>query len=569
MKSSIIKMKNICRHFLVLIIMSAALSGCSDMLNNDPDRLTSADEYNMQASGDSVYSMFGVLSKLQNLADSYVLLGELRADLMDITPSSDMYLKQINDFEINHDNKYVNLKNYYDVINNCNYIIQKLDTNVVDKGKKLQIREYAALKSIRAWTYMQLALNFRTVKYYTYPILTVDDAQKEIPEISLEQLADSLIADIEPVKAVPMPELGATDGYYLGYSFMPVYFVLGDLYLWRASLLNSMADYEKAATAYHKLMETEQVVINGDKDNTGLYKVSSPVSYWVEENKTISKKAKLYWMNSFALSGGEVLSAITCPTTYGKQYSIDSLNNQHKIVASSVSLDNWSRQTYYLNAASNTQGDLRKYGSISFSDETNSKAVSNFDFTGVTADTHLIYKYKVYNQNLVIYRASLLYLRYAEAVNRLNKPNLAFAVLKNGLTSINMNDKKIVPALEKGTVMPEYMSFSGAWSSRNVGIRMRGVGNANADTTFFRMNKMNTLKDSVLFVEDKILEELALETAFEGNRFHDLMRYTLRRIKTGEGTEAYLVDKVAAKHTENKEAIRLKLNSIDNWYIKK
>lgn len=560
-------MKNLYTYLLALIATATMFTSCSDILSEDPSRLTSADEYAMNASGDSVYSMFGVLSKLQNVADSYVLLGELRGDLMDITPESDMYLNQINNFNVSSDNKYVNIKDYYDVINNCNYIIQKLDTNVFDMGKKLQIREYAALKSIRAWTYMQLALNFKTVKYYTRPILTVADAQKEIPEIGMEQLADSLIADIEPVKDVPMPNLGSYEGYSFEYSFMPVYFVLGDLHLWKASLLNSTEEYEKAATAYHQLMEKKRVVINGDKDDTGVYKSTSPVSYWVEENKTISKKAKLFWINSFALNGGEVISAITCPTDYGKQYSIDSLNNQHKIIASAVSLANWDRQTYYLNAASNASGDLRKYGSISFSDETNKKAISTFDFSGVTSDNHLIYKYKVYNQNLVVYRASLLYLRYAEAVNRLNKPNLAYAVLKYGLTSTNIG--KFVPNREKGETSPKYMEFTDSWYAKNVGIRMRGVGNANADTAFYRMNKMPSLKDSVLFVEDKIQEELALETAFEGNRFHDLMRITMRRIKTGEGTEAYLADKVAAKHTDNKEAIRSKLLTIDNWFVKK
>ncbi|HRG04295.1 MAG TPA: RagB/SusD family nutrient uptake outer membrane protein, partial [Paludibacteraceae bacterium] len=73
-----------------------------------------------------------------------------------------------------------------------------------------------------------------------------------------------------------------------------------------------------------------------------------------------------------------------------------------------------------------------------------------------------------------------------------------------------------------------------------------------------------TKQDSIEFVEDKIQQELALETAFEGNRFQDLMRFAIRR-----NDNAYLADKVASKHTANKEAIRNKLMTRENWYIRK
>ena len=279
------------------LVVSVVLVGCNDMLSIDSKRLTTDTQYDLNAPGDSVYSMFGVLSRLQKLADSYVLLGELRGELLNVSATSDNYLREINDFNISSDNIYVNIKNYYAVINNCNYIIQKLDTGVVDKGQKLKLREYAAVKAIRAWTYMQIALNFKTAKYYDKPILTVADAEKTVQEYTLEQLADLLIDDLKPLKDVSYPNLGSIDSYNTSTSYFPVNFVLGDLYLWRGSLTGNTADYESAATAYHQLMYDNRIVIDKAKP-----------SYWVPVNNTISNDAYVNWLITLGITNNKVIT---------------------------------------------------------------------------------------------------------------------------------------------------------------------------------------------------------------------------------------------------------------------
>lgn len=165
----------------------------------------------------------------------------------------------------------------------------------------------------------------------------------------------------------------------------------------------------------------------------------------------------------------------------------------------------------------------------------------------------------------MIYRVALLYLRYAEAINRAGNPNMAFAVLKYGLSKTTLENKAYIPYYEVDSVnIPDYLNFKDRRFDNNIGIRMRGCGNVNLDTTYYIIPKLTTKQDSIEFVEDKIQQELALETAFEGNRFQDLMRFAIRR-----NDNAYLADKVASKHTANKEAIRNKLMTRENWYIRK
>ena len=92
---------------------------------------------------------------------------------------------------------------------------------------------------------------------------------------------------------------------------------------------------------------------------------------------------------------------------------------------------------------------------------------------------------------------------------------------------------------------------------------MRGLGNMDQDTTFFVLQPQPSMADSVLYVEDLIQKELALETAFEGNRFHDLMGLAIRR-----NNSAYLADIIAPKHGAKASAMHSKLLDRTNWYIR-
>ena len=73
----------------------------------------------------------------------------------------------------------------------------------------------------------------------------------------------------------------------------------------------------------------------------------------------------------------------------------------------------------------------------------------------------------------------------------------------------------------------------------------------------------NDRDSAMLWVEDRIIEEMALETGFEGHRWYDLMRIAKRR-----NDPAYLADRVAQKYPEStREEIRERLMDPKNWYI--
>jgi len=549
-------MKKIFNISIVVVLMSFISVGCSDILDVKSSRVTYENDYRMSSPNDTVYAMEGIWNQLRNIADSYVLLGELRGELLDVTENSNMNLREISNFDVSKNNPYAQIKDYYSVINNCNYVIQHIDTSYTTHGQKVMRGFLASVKSIRAWTYMQIALNFGSVKYYVQPILTEADAEAvdNYPDISMNELSDLLIADLTPWE-------NETLSRFLWSKSFPVHFVLGDLYLWKGE-----GYYDKAATEYHALMMSDRYGIN-------FYQ-----SAWNIKNKVISVSSGFTadWIKTFTSGYGETITNIYCPTGFGRQFNLDSLNFNNQLAPSSVSIKNWDTQIYHNTPLDYIAGDLRKYGSIISKNDVsvdNSGNITSYINPASTFSNPIIQKYLTYNQNVLVYRSSLLYLRYAEAVNRLGKPNLAFAVLKNGLRNVTMGTPSIVPLNERTT--EKYMDFSDRQFDYNVGIRWRGLGPklkdpgfsvltlGDCDSTFVIKQQLN-LNDSILYVEDMIQKELALETAFEGNRFHDLMRIAIRR-----NNPDYLAEIVSEKHPTNKAVIREKLTHPENWYLKK
>ena len=71
------------------------------------------------------------------------------------------------------------------------------------------------------------------------------------------------------------------------------------------------------------------------------------------------------------------------------------------------------------------------------------------------------------------------------------------------------------------------------------------------------------LEDVQNAVEDLIIDEMALELAFEGSRFSDLYRVAHRRQNPD-----YLAKRVAKRHTgEIDEKLREKLQTEDSWFL--
>ena len=235
------------------------MSSCEDMLEVDSDRV----EYDMSplTLNDTVYSVLGILKNVQAVADRQVLFGELRGDLMVVNEGSAVTdIQKIARFDYSGDNKYLDAKDYFAIINNCNIYLARVDTTLTRDNKKLMLREYVAVKSTRAWAYLQLAANFGKIPFFTEPILTHSLSQEVYARerLDIEQVAEKLIEDLRPYAdpiQYPMPQFSglkpSTDLH-----FVPIRQLLGDLYLWKK-------DYRNAVDCYYNLILEKKYAVNG------------------------------------------------------------------------------------------------------------------------------------------------------------------------------------------------------------------------------------------------------------------------------------------------------------------
>ena len=130
-----------------------ALSSCKKLLDVEPSNvLTGEQTYRNVFDADA--AVLGVYGKFMHLAKPYVLLNELRADLMSPTLNADLHLQQLNSHTVSADNPYVNPTPFYEVILNCNDVMANFDKMLAEKKLKTDEynQRYSDVAFIRTWT---------------------------------------------------------------------------------------------------------------------------------------------------------------------------------------------------------------------------------------------------------------------------------------------------------------------------------------------------------------------------------------------------------------------------------
>ena len=604
--------------FIFGLCVCCGLLSCSDFFDQDPDHIIFAEENHLSNATDTIYSVTGILNKLQAIGDRTVLLGEVRGDLVDITSYANKDIRELAEFNISDDNAYNVPRDYYAVINNCNYFIANADTAMKNnRNEYLFMREYAAVKAIRAWTYLQLVLNYKEVPFVTEPILSKQDAEKDYPKYNLQAICEYFINDLAPLTerwGNEYPRYGTIRGNDSRLFYFPLNIVLGDLNLWLASETGSKDTYREAAYRYYKYINER----NGDNSAypTGVnyYAWESGTSSWNSiygrSSGTLSSEG--YGTNSemITMIAGDSIPAEGNYSELRNLFNSNVDNNYHVSIIPSQSMFNLSESqkfccvetngttAYYApdNLTEHRTGDLRLYWYYSWGWATNRS-------TGERMETSYISKYE--SQNIHIYRRYMLYLRLAEALNGAGYPRAAFQILSTGINN-EIKDDYVYPYYSESdsiwlsrldfdneryevcTALEFASSTAVQRASNTIGIHTHGSGwtplneyyklpeapmpdpvdedgdGIPDEPVIITKDTPELIKTQQEFVDSLLLNECGLELAFEGTRFYDIMRFALRQ----NNPEEFLANKVAARRGDIDGTLKNRLLNRRNWYLK-
>lgn len=225
-----------------LLVSLTWFTSCEDFLEVSPEEVVLSDDYLGDNELDARSALFGVLAEMQDVAGQYVILGEVRGDLVNVNSNTVDEIRQINNHEVTEENSIADPTTLFSIINNCNFALEGIDTEAYENQL---LDDYASILRIRTWAQMQILINYGKLPYITEPIKTNHDLDKTYPILSMTEAIDTLIANLMTVADVEnVTKYENSLGFNIFKMIPDQNILLGDLYLWKGSFVEAATHYK-------------------------------------------------------------------------------------------------------------------------------------------------------------------------------------------------------------------------------------------------------------------------------------------------------------------------------------
>ena len=294
----------------VLVPLSALIfSSCSDFLEIKPqNEIVLEDFWNEKTDIDQIVA--GCYSGLEAdpIIRRMIVWGEARSEnvMAGASIDKDVNLAYVLNENITAMNPYTTWDGFYNIINRCNTVINyaptvaERDPGYTESEMNATIAEMVALRSL---CYFYLIRTFRDVPY-TEEVYLDDDQEMDLPATPFATILDNLINDLEKWKGYAITRYPTTNPLYQTgrITKCAFYAMLCEMYLWRGGINNSKADYQKC-------IEYAKWVID---DKLNLAK---------EQQSTSSSMSSLNSGNFERTNGYPLVNNAISSTTYGNAYN--------------------------------------------------------------------------------------------------------------------------------------------------------------------------------------------------------------------------------------------------------
>ena len=501
--------------------VAAALTSCNDFLTIYPtDRVVGEDFWKTKADVNQMVD--GCYKSMidYSVQERAIMWGAYRSDELDkLSDYNDNTLDNISAVNLLPTNRYNDWSSFYKVINNCNIVLNHAEA-VMDEDPEFTLGDYqvvrAQMLALRSLCYFYLVRAFRDVPYTTHSY--EEDSQAEplpqsAPDIVLQHCLDDLLDARQYI--MRSGAYGRYDWRNWGYMTRDaIHALMADIYLWRASMTHSAADYQQAIVysdsvinakhAYYELYkeydvtETEKDIYHledGDRVLSTIFGTNSGNSHesileWQYNGRDNSNKAlENYYYESGDDNNYRQTSILMASSLFNSVDPNANTNQAKKFYLSANDYRYWNN-VYEANNEEAEQMSVRKM--VSTSD------ISNIKGLNVGESKSNSRAFREFRQNWIVYRLTDVMLMKAEALVETAKSDSDVVNLKQAFN--------LVQAVNK-----------------------RSMQKTATDTLKFENFKSK--EDFELLV----LAERERELCFEGKRWWDLMRYCYRHM---EGVDA-------------------------------
>jgi hypothetical protein len=432
----------------------------------------------------------------------------------------------------------------------------------------------------------------------TDPLETVDVVRdpSKYPVLPFNTLLDSLINFTSKLPFLSPYPTGANvninlitsvDGSSTQRFFIDKYNLLGDLYLWKGN-------YTAAASYYRLLMEHtgydldnpnslysggdqfyqefRQAYADVSKNNdlcVGYIRGQEMNQYSLIENNTQGWRS-MFARGQDALYRQQWLWVLPFNSNFAPTNPfIDLFSNQggsYLVKPSRTAMDYWNSQTQ----ANGFPFDARRDFTVKTIN--GQPVIMKYLYNYMDGSTLVPLSILAKNGQWFLGRAAAVHLHFAEAANRDGHPKLAYALVNQGISTTfdtsNAGGRDVTnlqntfaygKPYDFDARNGEYPRYRGDWY-RNGGIR--GCAYVTKDS----LAKNISTTDSITAVENFIVNEGALELAYEGYRWPDLLRIALRRNDPSFLANA-VYNKLNKDNIPGAADVQARLGNKANWYL--
>ena len=516
---------------LCSLLFSVALTSCLDTIILPEDKTVDEDFWKTKSDVSSMVNAAYSAMTTEDVMTRLIVWSGIRSDELIKTPSTTGTiadaLEEMEAVNMQTTNMFAQWASIYNVINRCNIVLEKAEAVMLEDPNYTRPdfeSDRCQMLALRSLCYFYLVRNFRDVPYITEAYMN-SSQNTQVPQSAPAYIIDQLIETLEEVVANPnclrSNSFTVNEWRRVGWFTRDAAMaLLADVYLWRASVMHSTADYQKCADYCDLIIESkrQQHVRGRNEVEEKAYPLSDGNQAYRDIFVEQNAEESIFELQSTNNTG-------LCKRYYKVA---NNSSTEGGLKASNIFLTALSTQTALVTSSQSVfaSQDLRYYGAVyrpkTTSDEYTHvrKMVATTSIAGKMDQLEARTEGRTYdnfNQNYIVYRLTDIMLMKAEAEVQLMRDQ---AVVPDASLSGNATSDEAVTQWNDSLRQDVYNLVEA--------VNTRSINQADQSAVGLKWSTYSGFDRQQM--ESFVMRERLRELCFEGKRWYDLLRYNYRHI---------------------------------------